>query len=124
MTFHVPHDRRITTGPMGSDDSCGNNGAFKVRVLGTWAHCIASDMGGWEHVSVSLLPKRMPTWEEMCALKDLFWDEDDVVVQYHPAKADYVNNHSRCLHLWRSIDAEMPTPPSEMVGYKALGTLE
>jgi hypothetical protein len=118
--FHVPNKYRVTTGNLASDDSYGNNGFFRFKVMGTWCRCIVSD-GGWEHVSVSLEPKRMPTWEEMCAIKDLFWDEDDVVVQYHPAKADYVNNHSRCLHLWRTED--MPTPPSWMVGDKSLGTI-
>ena len=39
----------------------------------------------WEHVSVSL-PDRCPTWEEMCFIKDLFWNSDECVVQYHPPK--------------------------------------
>ncbi len=56
----------------------------------------------------------------MCFIKDLFWDEDDVVVQYHPAKSDYVNNHQYTLHLWRPTEGEMPTPPSIMVGIKGL----
>src|SRR5580658_4748259 len=44
----------------------------------------------FEHVSVSLA-HRCPTWEEMCKIKDLFWDDEDVVVQFHPAKSEYVN---------------------------------
>jgi len=71
----------------------------------------------WEHVSVSL-QHRIPTWAEMCKVKDLFWDEDEVVVQYHPRKEDYVNNHQHCLHLWRHVD--MITPPTELVGVKGV----
>ncbi|MCR4532718.1 hypothetical protein NUV62_17465 [Acinetobacter venetianus] len=70
---------------------------------------------GWEHVSVSL-PARCPTWEEMCFIKSLFWGEDDCVIQYHPPKSDYVNNHQYCLHMWRPIEQSLPTPPSFMVG--------
>lgn len=73
----------------------------------------------WQHVSVSL-PSRCPTWEEMCFIKGLFWDEHEVVVQFHPAKDQYVNNHPFCLHLWRHNKVEMPTPPSILVGIKGL----
>lgn len=115
MTFKVPEKFRITKGPMGSDSSYGNNGAFWVKTKKCVFTVIASDQGGWEHVSASL-PARCPTWEEMCLIKDLFWDESDCVVQYHPSKKDYVNNHPYCLHLWRPTDAVMPTPPAFMIG--------
>lgn len=78
---------------------------------------IASDGMGWEHVSVSL-PSRCPTWEEMCYIKNLFWDETDTVIQYHPPKSEYVNAHPYCLHLWRKIGYEFPLPESIMVGPK------
>lgn len=75
---------------------------------------------GWEHVSVHPYKNRYtPSWEDMCALKDMFFYDDEVVVEYHPAKSEYVNNLSNCLHLWRPTDAVMPTPPSIMVGVKA-----
>lgn len=60
--------------------------------------------------------ERCPTWGEMCFIKSLFWDDDDVVVQFHPAKKDHVNMHEFCLHLWRPLDQTIPTPPSLMVG--------
>jgi hypothetical protein len=80
---------------------------------------------GWEHMSVTLLKvdkkkvkavDRCPTWEEMCFLKNIFWDLDECCVQYHPPMADYVSNHPHCLHIWRSTDKEMPSPPAVMVG--------
>lgn len=69
----------------------------------------------WEHVSVSL-PKRTPNWREMCFVKDLFWSEDECVVQYHPPRSDYVNVHQFCLHLWKPLGLEVPRPPSIAVG--------
>ncbi len=123
MSFHVPEKFRLREGRVGTDESFGNNGAFMVKVAhGQLLYVIASDGGGWEHVSVSRRD-RIPTWDEMCQVKALFWDDTDCVVQFHPPRADYVNNHSRCLHLWRPVDMEMPRPPSLMVGDAALGVL-
>lgn len=102
---------------MGSDDSYGNNGCFIVPFHSTKFTVIASDGEGWEHISVSL-PNRCPNWEEMCYMKKLFWGEDECVVQYHPAKSEYVNNHPNCLHLWRPINEKLPTPPAILVGIK------
>lgn len=84
-----------------------------------YASVIWSNGGGWEHVSIAPYKhSHTPTWDEMCALKDMFFHEDEVVVQYHPAKSDYVNNMPNCLHLWRPLGEVMPTPPSIMVGIK------
>lgn len=76
----------------------------------------------WEHVSVSTR-HRCPYWKEMCFVKDLFWSEDEAVMQFHPPKADYVNNHNFCLHMWRPMSGKVELPPSIAVGYKELGTL-
>jgi hypothetical protein len=75
-----------------------------------------ADILDWEHVSVSL-GNRCPTWDEMCFIKNIFWEEDEVVVQYHPAKKDYVNNSPYCLHLWKPAHTVLPTPPSIAVGF-------
>jgi hypothetical protein len=118
VSFHVPNQYRIRTGRIGSDDSIGNAGAFEVKLKrGQVVFVIASDSMGWEHVSVSRRD-RCPTWDEMCQVKALFWDADDCVVQFHPARSEYVNNHPYCLHLWRPVEAEMPMPHSLLVGVK------
>lgn len=70
--------------------------------------------GGWEHVSVSYR-KRTPTWDEMCKVKEMFWNDDETVVQYHPPKSEYVNIHEYCLHLWRKKNTDFETPPKEYV---------
>lgn len=71
----------------------------------------------WEHVSVST-KNRCPNWEEMCLVKNMFWGEEEVVVQFHPKKSKYVNNHEFCLHLWKRRDREFETPPEIFVGIK------
>lgn len=95
------------------------NGIFKVFVNGKSFYVVASNGGGWEHVSVSpcnIKRKTCPTWDDMCAIKDLFFDPEETVVQYHPPKSDYVNMHPYCLHLWRPTTTEIPRPPSIFVG--------
>ncbi len=72
---------------------------------------------GFEHCSVSL-PNRCPSWEQMCAIKELFWKDDEICMQSHPKKKDYINHMKYCLHIWRPIDKEIPCPPSIMVGFK------
>lgn len=74
-----------------------------------------ADSKGWEHVSVSLVD-RAPTWHEMCAVKELFWDDEAWVVQFHPARSQYVNHHPHCLHLWHNNKMDFPTPPTIFVG--------
>lgn len=113
--FHPPNQYRIRTGPLASTDAYGCNGAFLLEGRKRALMIIASDGGGWEHVSVSL-PDRCPTWDEMCAVKALFWDPDDCVMQLHPPASRHVNNHPNCLHLWRPVGIEIPQPPSIMVG--------
>lgn len=81
---------------------------------------IIGDGMGWDHVSTRLVQgkkfvERCPTWAEMCFIKDYFFDESETVVQFHPAKSEYVNTHKYVLHLWRSQLIEMPTPQTIMV---------
>lgn len=114
---HKVEDARIKGGPIGSDASCGNNGAFDFRYNGAWLIVLVSDGAGWEHVSVSLAD-RPPTWEEMSYVKDLFWCEDEYVMQLHPPKRAHINCHPHCLHMWRPATEKIPTPPGWMVGPK------
>lgn len=124
MSFHVPEQFRVRKGPFGSDATYGNNGGFflPTRPSQTPLKVIASDGDGWEHVSVSL-PMRCPTWDEMCKVKALFWDDEDAVMQLHPPRSTWVNNHQYCLHLWRPMLTPVPLPPTYMVGYRDLGVL-
>lgn len=80
---------------------------------------VPGEMGGWEHVSVSIR-RRLPNWMEMSFVKDLFWGGDECVIQFHPPKSEYINNHPNCLHLWRWTRGAFPLPPSILVGLKSL----
>lgn len=95
----TPNEYRITEGFMASYNNDGNNGAFIIPYKSLRFQVICSDGMVWEHVSVSLL-NRTPTWKEMCFIKDLFWDKDECVIQIHPSKEKYINNHNFCLHLF------------------------
>lgn len=127
----VPESLRIKKGVMGSDSSYGNNGAFEIphyKIANYSIFCIASDGEGWQHVSVSLSSterkvERCATWEEMCFVKSLFWDDEESVMQLHPPKSQWVNNHPYCLHLWKPTDKEIPLPDSMMVGFKELNKI-
>lgn len=95
---------------------CGDDGgAFVVPFEGRDLHVIASTGLGWDHVSVSL-NNRCPNWREMSYIKDLFFTENEVVMQLHVAKKDHINLHPYCLHLWRPQLEKIPLPPNFMVG--------
>jgi hypothetical protein len=75
---------------------------FHLKVIASF------EPNGWNHVSVSL-EHRNPSWNEMCFVKDLFFDEEELCLQFHPAKSEYVNLHNHCLHIWQ--------PPKELEKY-------
>lgn len=63
----------------------------------------------WEHVSVSYYDsnKKTPTWAEMCAVKDIFWQDEEEVHQLHPKKSQYFHGYrgvENILHLWRPVN--------------------
>ena len=110
---------RIREGQYASDDSFGMAGGFRlIGPKGVLLLAMSSGPDrttGWEHVSVSCRD-RAPFWHEMVFVKNLFWDEQETVVQYHPPKSEYVNFHPFCLHLWRPMEVHIPMPPSMLVG--------
>lgn len=108
---------------LGTSRPCDKSGHFRLDcpVMGQrltviasggedWEECGLPGMP-WEHVSVST-HNRTPTWEEMCWVKDQFFGPDEVVVQYHPARVDYVNFHRYTLHMWKPVGVELPKPPT------------
>ena len=78
--------------------------------------CIASTMGGWDHVSVSRRD-RVASWDEMCHVVSLFFDgAEETVMQIHVPAGDHINCAPNCLHLWRPQETAIPRPPAWMVG--------
>ena len=56
----------------------------------------------------------------MCEIKEIFFKDEEACVEYHPAKSEYVNNLSHCLHIWRPQKETLPVPDSLLVGIKGL----
>jgi hypothetical protein len=119
---------RVAVGPLASSIQDGNNGCFSIPHPDKdlrkrlFFICIISDVCGWDHVSITLRrrrdqqPARLPTWDEMCWIKSLFFNKDEAAVQYHPAEADYVNMHEFTLHLFRPQEEVLPMPPTWLIG--------
>lgn len=117
------NQHRAKRGMYASTPLDGFNGSFGFALPGEarMICVIASDGEGWQHVSVSFgqASPKTPSWEVMCAVKALFWEPSDWVVQFHPAETEYVNNHPGCLHMWRCTDGRaQPTPDSILIGIK------
>jgi hypothetical protein len=85
--------------------------AFQVRDL----RCIASNGGGWDHLSVSR-PDRIPNWDQMESMRKIVFARDEYAYQLGVPDRDHINFHPRCLHWWRPQDREIPVPPKWMVG--------
>lgn len=76
-----------------------NGGQGLITILGYKGSVVWSFRD--DHVSFCPLKRiHIPTWMEMCELKDLFFYENETAVQVHPPKREYVNLVSNCLHLW------------------------
>jgi len=97
------------------DEIIKDNRLFNVTktIYGTGAMVHLPDCGtctvvwgeneaGWEHVSVA--PKKqfnIPSWDDMCIVKDVFFHDEEEAYQIHPKKSQYVNLKSNCLHIWK-----------------------
>lgn len=116
----------IKDGPYGAFDYDSPEPGWRLAMIASAGEedCGVAEAVGWEHVSVHAykgkdgpsLKMRTPTWKEMAFVKRLFWDAEDVVVQFHPRESEYVNVHPHVLHLWRSRTEQSPTPPPLLVG--------
>jgi len=100
-----------------AEGSC-NMGSAEITLNG-WAGSVVwsvdrADNGTvWEHVSVSPYDLgHTPTWDEMCEVKDIFFEDEEEAVQFHPKKSDYVNLQKNCLHIWRPAGG-FPLPYAE-----------
>jgi hypothetical protein len=93
------------------------NGLFRIVYRGARLQIIASKGNAdypWEHVSVRG-HGCVPTWDQMCYVKSLFWGPEECVIQFHPAEKDHINLHPHVLHLWRPLDGQIPMPPKDCV---------
>lgn len=99
---HEPNlrlERYRIDGPGGS-----NNGRFIIPRPAGDLGVICSNGAGWDHVSVSHAT-RCPTWLEMERVREIFFRDDECVMQLSVPRSDHVNTHPHCLHLWRPQSA-------------------
>lgn len=115
--------------PIYENDGDHGNGAFGIvwpfdppDDLGHEGYllCIASNGGGWDHVSVSWKTPggdRTPRWVHMSLVHRLFFKEGEAALQLHVPPQDHINYHEHTLHLWRPRRGKpIPRPPGWMVG--------
>jgi len=57
----------------------------------------------WLHVSLSRAD-RLPSWAELSKVKEEFIGEHTAAYHVIPSKADHINLHSFCMHLWSPLD--------------------
>lgn len=94
------------------------SGAFKVFVGGRSFLVLASvdrigEDGRWEHIAVTPSNTKRntcPSWEEMAAIKDMFFKPEDECIQYHPKRSRNINSRDLCLHIWRPEDENLRYP--------------
>jgi hypothetical protein len=73
-----------------------------LRVI--WSEGKQLDGRWWAHVSVSRRDEKLPTWEQLTTVKDLFIGTEAEAYQVLPPEARYVNQHPGVLHLWACRD--------------------
>ena len=98
------------------NDTCGLLKAIgcKIALDGTYTDPVTrktwkfvfSDDPTFEHLSVSSHNKT-PDWDTMCKLKEIFFQDEEECVEFHPKKSEYLNLHEHCLHIWR-YKGELP----------------
>lgn len=73
------------------------------------------EAGLMEHVSVSSYKRnKLPSWDDMCRLKKMFFKDDEAVVQIHPSEDNYLHGVSKAgskplenvLRLWRPMNGD------------------
>ena len=83
----------------------GGSGYIRYGSLKNASVIWTRDHDGYDHVSICP-NKRTPSWEEMCAIKDIFFYDEEECYQVFPKKSEYVNIMENCLHIWRDTKKE------------------
>lgn len=103
----IRKDRRLKVGKVEyQKDAPEHYSGMGLILCDGWPYTsvvFGSDENGWEHVSICM-SGRVPSWDEMCTVKDMFWEDEEECIQIHPKKSEYVNLMENCLHIWRYKD--------------------
>lgn len=77
----------------------------------------------WRHVAVSCAARK-PSYDELYAVRKKLFPLDAEVVQVFPPRAEHVNNHPHCLHMWWNKSRRLtPRNMADAVGIKGVGPL-
>ncbi len=68
----------------------------------------------WEHLSVST-SKRFLTNEEIHFIKDIFFNDDEIVIQIYSKNNIVKSKKNYCIHLWKLKTEDIPLPPMYML---------
>lgn len=82
--------------------------AFRDKLLVITTIEDHADGREWLHVSCSRKNK-MPSYEDLCRVKEVFVGDDQKAIMVFPPKEEHVNFHPRCLHLFCCL-TEDPLP--------------
>ncbi len=83
----------------------GERGGCGKLLFGSLKNCsiiwTIEDIGNHHKDHVSICPTgRLPTWDEMCKVKDMFFYDEEECYQIFPKKSEYVNLAKNALHIW------------------------
>jgi hypothetical protein len=93
---------------LGTLEEWGGIGALERKDLPACSVVFCrNESGKYDHVSIAPIDGHTPTWDEMCTLKDLFFNDDEECVQIHPKAGEYVDIKRNCLHLWHRVDGTL-----------------
>ena len=69
----------------------------------------------WYHVSFSRRD-RIPSYEDICIIKDCWFGKDRWAIQVHPKADEHVNIAPTCLHLWSCLEDGFRLPDFRFLG--------
>lgn len=83
------------------------SGLVKLPDCGTCTVVWGYNEDHYEHVSIAPVHEsRIPSWDDMATLKDIFFLEEEEAYQIMPKHSEYVNLKRNCLHLWRPANGK------------------
>ncbi len=114
VVFHIQDGKQHLISPppgwergeVRSDGAAWVNRKKSMSVIASIS--VESDGKHWLHVSCAHF-RRMPTYEEMAMVKNVFVGRDKYAISVMPPTEKHVNIHRYCLHWWSCMDGH-PLP--------------
>lgn len=94
-------------------------GPSGLRAQSSWVSVLvttAPHEDGHEWIHASIARNTMPSYEDLCVLKEAAFGPELYAFQVFPPVSEHVNIHEHCLHLWGRADGVSPLPNFAMHG--------